>query len=53
MLYYLFEYLDSLDFPGAGMFQYVMFRSAMAFIFSLLIGILSEGKLLISFKRDR
>lgn len=39
MLYYLFEYLDNLDFPGAGMFQYVMFRSAMAAIFSLLIGI--------------
>lgn len=39
MLYYLFDYLDTLNFPGAGMFQYVMFRSAMAVIFSLLIGI--------------
>ncbi|MFA7155109.1 MAG: phospho-N-acetylmuramoyl-pentapeptide-transferase [Proteiniphilum sp.] len=39
MLYYLFDYLDKLNFPGAGMFQYVMFRSAMAVIFSLLIGI--------------
>jgi len=37
MLYYLFEYLDKLDFPGAGMFRYISFRSAMALIFSLVI----------------
>ena len=37
MLYYLFEYLDKLDFPGAGMFRYLSFRSAMALIFSLVI----------------
>ena len=37
MLYYLFEYLNELNFPGAGMVQYVSFRSAMALIFSLFI----------------
>jgi phospho-N-acetylmuramoyl-pentapeptide-transferase len=37
MLYYLFDYLDKLDFPGAGMFHYISFRSAMALIFSLVI----------------
>ncbi|MDH6307454.1 phospho-N-acetylmuramoyl-pentapeptide-transferase [Dysgonomonas sp. PFB1-18] len=37
MLYYLFDYLDQLDFPGAGMFKYVSFRSAFALILSLLI----------------
>ena len=37
MLYYLFEYLDKLDFPGAGMFRYISFRSAIALIFSLII----------------
>lgn len=37
MLVPLFDYLDSIDFTGAGMFQYVSFRSIMAFIFSLLI----------------
>jgi len=37
MLYYLFEYLEKLDFPGAGMFRYISFRSAMALIFSLVI----------------
>ena len=26
MLYYLFNYLDQLDLPGAGMFKYVSFR---------------------------
>lgn len=40
MLYYLFDFLDSLDFPGAGMFRYVSFRSAMALILSLLISTL-------------
>ena len=35
MLYYLFNYLDQLDFPGAGMFKYVSFRSAQALILSL------------------
>ena len=46
MLYYLFYYLDKLDFPGAGMFQFVMFRSAMAAIFALLIGIFFGKKLI-------
>lgn len=40
MLYYLFDYLDSLDFPGAGMFQYVSFRAALAVVFSLIISTL-------------
>jgi phospho-N-acetylmuramoyl-pentapeptide-transferase len=38
MLYYLFQYLSELDFPGAGVFQYISFRTGMAVIFSLLIG---------------
>lgn len=37
MLYYLFQYLNKLDFPGAGLMQYVSFRSAMALVFSLFI----------------
>ncbi|MBW7844918.1 MAG: phospho-N-acetylmuramoyl-pentapeptide-transferase [Bacteroidia bacterium] len=38
MLYYFFEYLDKqLDFPGAGMFQYISFRAALAIILSLTI----------------
>lgn len=37
MLYYLFNYLEQFDFPGAGMFSYVSFRSLMAVILALLI----------------
>jgi phospho-N-acetylmuramoyl-pentapeptide-transferase len=37
MLYYLFKYLDSIDVPGTGVFQYISFRSAMAIIASLFI----------------
>lgn len=37
MLYYLFDYLDKLNVPGAGTFHYISFRSAMALIFSLVI----------------
>ena len=37
MLYYLFQWLDKYDFPGAGMFGYTSFRSLMAIILALLI----------------
>ena len=37
MLYYLFKYLEELNFPGARMFGYVSFRSLMAIILALLI----------------
>ena len=41
MLYYLFRYLDNqYDFPGAGVFQYISFRAAMAVITSLVISLL-------------
>ncbi len=37
MFYYLFNYFSQLGMPGAGVFKYISFRSAMAFIFALLI----------------
>lgn len=37
MLYYLFNYLEQFNFPGARMFGYVSFRALMAVILSLLI----------------
>lgn len=38
MLYYLFSYLDkNYSIPGAGVFQYISFRTAMAVIVSLLV----------------
>ena len=40
MLYYLFEYLQELNIPGAGVFQYISFRAAMAVFTSLLISLI-------------
>ena len=49
MLYYLFTYLDQqFDFPGAGVFQYITFRAALAVILSLLISLVF-GKSIIRF----
>ena len=39
MLYYLFNYLDLHDFPGAGVFNYVTFRAAAAVILALVISV--------------
>ena len=46
MLYDLFNYLDQLDFPGARMFHYISFRSAMALILSLIISTVIGKKLI-------
>jgi phospho-N-acetylmuramoyl-pentapeptide-transferase len=48
MLYYLFEYLNELDFPGAGVFQYITFRTAASVIVSLLISMVF-GKRIINY----
>lgn len=41
MFYHLFKYLDECcNLPGAGMFQFITFRAAMAAIFSLLISLI-------------
>ena len=53
MLYYLFEYLDkTMDIPGTGVFQYITFRSAMAFILSLLLSTI-YGKRVVGFLRKQ
>lgn len=53
MLYYLFEYLDQhFNLPGAGMFQYISFRTAMAVIVSLVITMLF-GHTLIAYLKKR
>jgi len=49
MLYYLFDFLDlNYDFPGAGVFQFISFRAAMALITSLIISMVF-GKKIIQF----
>jgi len=40
MLYYVFEYLNDLNFPGAGAFQYITTRAAFAIILSLIISMI-------------
>ena len=53
MLYYLFDWLDkAFDFPGAGVFQYISFRAAMAVITSLIITI-KFGKPIIKYLRKK
>jgi phospho-N-acetylmuramoyl-pentapeptide-transferase len=53
MLYYLFDWLDkAFDFPGAGVFQYISFRAAMAVITSLIITIVF-GKPIIKYLRKK
>ena len=47
MLYYLFEHLQNVyDFPGAGLFQYISFRAAMAVITSLLVSLVFGGRII-------
>src|SRR5687768_12244720 len=53
MLYYLFTYLDEhYDIPGAGMFQFISFRAALAIIFSLLISLVF-GKKIVRYLRNK
>lgn len=54
MLYYLFTYLnESYDLPGAGLFQYLSFRSALAIITSLLISTLFGKRIILYLQRKQ
>lgn len=53
MLYYLFEYLEKqYQLPGAGLFQFLTFRAAMAVMLSLLIAMV-YGKRIILFLQKK
>ena len=52
MLYYLFQYLNKLDFPGAGMFTYVSFRAAFAVMVALIVSVLF-GNYFINFMKRK
>lgn len=52
MLYYLFDWLDKLNIPGAGVFQYISFRAAMAILLSLFISMII-GKSIINLLRKK
>jgi len=52
MLYHLFEYLQSItDIPGAGLFHYISFRSAMTILLSLTISLIFGNRLVTLLKR--
>jgi len=53
MLYYLFEYLDKLNVPGAGVFGYISFRSAAAVITSLFISMLIGKRIILFLQRKQ
>ncbi|MFA7616267.1 MAG: phospho-N-acetylmuramoyl-pentapeptide-transferase [Moheibacter sp.] len=54
MLYYLFEYLDKhFDIPGAGMFQYVSFRSGLAVLTALFIALFFGKKIINYLRREQ
>lgn len=47
MLYHLFTYLDKvIDFPGAGMFNFISFRAGLAFILALILSTLFGRKII-------
>ena len=53
MLYYIFQYLENqFNLTGASVFQFITFRSAMAFVLSLLISAVF-GKKIINFLRKQ
>ncbi len=53
MIYHIAEYLDrTINLPGAGMFNYISFRSALAIVVSLLIGMVF-GKYIIRLLQRR
>ena len=46
MLTYLFNFLDTMNFPGAGLFDFISFRAAMALITSLIISVVFGKKII-------
>ena len=54
MLYYFFSWLNkSYHFPGAGLFQFLSFRIAMAVVFSLLIATVYGKRIILLLKRKQ
>ena len=53
MLYHLFQYLQEFNVPGAGMFQYITFRSACAIILSLFIATVFGRKVIRMLQRQQ
>jgi phospho-N-acetylmuramoyl-pentapeptide-transferase len=53
MLYYFFEFLDRLNFPGAGLFDFISFRASMALIASLLVSIVIGKRMIQGLRKQQ
>jgi phospho-N-acetylmuramoyl-pentapeptide-transferase len=53
MLYTLFKYFESLNFPGARLFTFISFRSAAAVITSLIISLLIGKRIILYLQRKQ
>ena len=54
MFYYIFDYLDKIyDIPGAGVFQYISFRSGLAALTSLLITMFIGKRIIVFLKKKQ
>ena len=54
MLYYIFEFLENnYNVPGAGVFYYISFRSALAIITSLIVSLVFGGRIIKIIKRHQ
>lgn len=53
MLYYLFQYLNEIDFPGAGVFDYISFRAAAALITSLIISMIFGKRIINALRKQQ
>ncbi len=54
MLYYIFEFLEkNYQVPGAGVFQYISFRSSLALITSLLVSMVFGGRIINYIKKKQ
>ena len=53
MLYYLFEFLDKLNLPGAGLFDFISFRASMALIFSLIFSIIIGKRMINALRKQQ
>ncbi|MBC8172507.1 MAG: phospho-N-acetylmuramoyl-pentapeptide-transferase [Chitinophagales bacterium] len=54
MLYYFFQWLDKeFDIPGAGLFEFLSFRAAMAILFSLIISIVYGKRIILYLQKKQ
>ncbi|MFM7467819.1 MAG: phospho-N-acetylmuramoyl-pentapeptide-transferase, partial [Crocinitomicaceae bacterium] len=47
------DYLDKLNFPGAGLFDFISFRAAMALISSLIVSIIFGKKIILALRKPQ